>query len=88
MATISLCVRETQQNADGTYTIKIAIGAKSRTTYIATRFKIDSLKQWKDGRIVKRPDADVLNRKLRHVLAEYENMLDEVPDSNMSASNI
>lgn len=88
MATISLCVRETQQNADGTYTIKIAIGAKSRTTYIATRFKIDSLKQWKDGRIVKRPDADVLNRKLRHVLAEYENMLDEVPDSNMSAVEI
>lgn len=88
MATISLCVRETQQNADGTYTIKIAIGAKSRTTYIATRFKIDSLKQWKDGRIVKRPDADVLNRKLRHVLSEYENMLDEVPDSNMSAVEI
>lgn len=88
MATISLCVRETQQNADGTYTIKIAIGAKSRTTYIATRFKIDSLKQWKDGKIVKRPDADVLNRKLRHVLVEYENMLDEVPDSQMSAVEI
>lgn len=88
MATISLCVRETQQNADGTYTIKIAIGAKSRTTYIATRFKIDSLKQWKDGKVVKRPDADVLNRKLRHVLVEYENMLDEVPDSQMSAVEI
>ncbi len=88
MATISLCVRETQQNADGTYTIKIAIGAKSRTTYIATRFKIDSLKQWKDGKIVKRSDADVLNRKLRHVLTEYENMLDEVRDSSMSAVEI
>ncbi len=88
MATISLCVRETQQNADGTYTIKIAIGAKSRTTYVATRFKIDSLKQWKDGKVVKRPDADILNRKLRHVLAEYENMLDEVPDSQMSAVEI
>ena len=88
MATISLCVRETKQNTDGTYTIKIAIGAKSRTTYIATRFKIDSLKQWKDGKIVKRPDADVLNRKLRHVLVEYENMLDEIPDSQMSAVEI
>lgn len=88
MATISLCVRETQQNADGIYTIKIAIGAKSRTTYIATRFKIDSLKQWKDGKIVKRSDADVLNRKLRHVLTEYKNMLDEVCDSSMSAVEI
>lgn len=35
MATICICVRESQPNADGTYTIKVAIGAKSRTTYIA-----------------------------------------------------
>ena len=88
MATISLCVRETQQNSDGTYTIKVAIGAKSSTTYIATRFKIDNLKQWKDGRVVKHPDAEFMNRKLRGLLAELENILDEIPYSDMKASEI
>ncbi len=52
MATISLCIRESQKNADGSFTIKVAIGAKSRTTCIATRYKIDNIKQWKDGKVV------------------------------------
>lgn len=88
MATISLCVRETQQNSDGTYTIKVAIGAKSSTTYIATRFKIDNLKQWRAGKIIKHPDADVNNRKLRALLLEYENILDGMPNSDVSAAEI
>lgn len=88
MATISLCIRESQKNADGSFTIKIAIGAKSRTTYIATRYKIDNIKQWKDGKVVRHPDADIINRKLRGLLTEYENILDSMPNQNVDAIEI
>lgn len=88
MATISLCIRESQKNADGTFTIKIAIGAKSRTTYIATQYRIESIKQWKDGKVVRRPDADMMNRKLRGLLSEYENILDSMPNQDVDAVEI
>lgn len=88
MATISLCIRESQKNADGSFTIKIAIGAKSRTTYIATRYRIDNIKQWKDGKVVRHPDADIINRKLRGLLTEYENILDSMPNQNVDAVEI
>lgn len=88
MATLSLCIRESQKNADGSFTIKVAIGAKSRTTYIATRYRIDSIKQWKDGKVIRRPDADIMNRKLRGLLIEYENILESMPNNNVGAIEI
>lgn len=88
MATIALCVRETQKNTDGSYTIKIAIGSQSRTTYIATRYKIDNIKQWKDGKVVKHPDADYINKQLRKLLYEYEAIYESMPNPNVSAAEI
>ncbi|MDE7410808.1 MAG: site-specific integrase [Paramuribaculum sp.] len=88
MATIALCVRETQKNTDGSYTIKVAIGSQSRTTYIATRYKIDNIKQWKDGKVVKHPDADYINRQLRKLLHEYETIYEAMPNPNVSAADI
>lgn len=88
MATVSLCIRESQKNADGTYTIKIAIGAKSRTTYIATQYRIESLKQWRGGKVVRHKDADIMNCKLRGLLSEYENILDAMPNQNADAVEI
>ena len=88
MATICICVRESQQNADGSYTIKVAVGAKSRTTYIATQFKIENLKQWKNGRVVKHPDSDYINSQLKSLLREYEAIYSTMPNPNVSASEI
>lgn len=88
MATIFPCVRETQKNADGSYTIKISIGSQSRTSYIATRYKIDNLKQWKDGKVVRHPDADYINKQIKKLLWEYETIYDEMPNQNVSASEI
>lgn len=88
MATIFPCVRETQKNADGSYTIKISIGSQSRTSYIATRYKIDNLKQWKDGKVVRHPDADYINKQIKKLLWEYETIYDEMPNQDVSASEI
>lgn len=88
MATISLCVRETQKNADGTFTIKVAIGSLSRTTYIATRYKIDNIRQWKEGKVVRHPDAEYINRQLKKLLWEYEEIYDNMPNPDVSAAEI
>lgn len=88
MATLFLSVRETQKNADGSYTIKVAIGSQSKTTYIATRYRIDNIKQWKDGKVVRHPDAEYINRQLKKLLWEYEEIYDNMPNPDVSASDI
>ena len=64
------------------------MNAKSNTSYIATRYKIDNLKQWKDGKVVKHPDADYINKQLKKLLWEYEAIFDEMPNPNVSAAEI
>lgn len=85
MATISLCIRESQRNSDGSYTIKLAIGAMSRTTYLATPYKVASLGQWKNGRVVKHPEAAAINKNLQALLRRGMEILDEVSGSSMTA---
>lgn len=88
MATISLGIRKTMPNADGSFGIKIVIGSKGVTAYISTRYKIDNLKQWKDGVVVRHPDSDYINRKLKKLLWEYEAIYDIMPNPNVSAAEI
>ena len=88
MATISLCIRESQRNADGTFTIKIAVGAKSRMTYIATQYRIGNIKQWKDGKVIKHSDANYINKQLKKLLWEYEAIYEAMPNPNVSAAEI
>lgn len=88
MATISLGIRKTVPNADGSFGIKIVIGAMGAAAYISTRYKIDNLKQWKDGRVVKHPDADYINKQLKKILWEYEEVLDAMPNTDAPATAI
>lgn len=88
MATLSLTILKNKPNSDGSFAIKIAIGSLTKTAYITTRFKIDNIRQWKDGRVVKHPDAEIVNRKLRTLLMSYEEILDTMPNSNISATEI
>lgn len=88
MATISLGIRQAKPNVDGSFGVKIIIGSKGTTAYISTRFKVDNLSQWKGGKIVRHPDADVNNRKLRALLSEYEAILDSIPNPNVSAKDV
>ncbi len=68
MATLKLTITPEKAAKDGSHKIRIAIGHKSITRYIVTNIKIDSISQFKNGQVVKRPDAAVLNTKLRNVL--------------------
>lgn len=88
MATLSLVVLKNRPNSDGSFAIKVAIGAMTKTAYITTRYKIDNIKQWKNGKVVKHPDADIMNKKLRGLLMKYEDIVDAMPNPNVSAVDI
>lgn len=88
MATLTITIIKTKPNADGSYGVKIAIRTSSATAYISTRYKIENLKQWKDGRVVRHPDADYINKQLKNLLWEYEAIYDSMPNTDASAKAI
>ncbi len=88
MATLSIGFIKSKPNSDGSYTLKIVINTTSKTAYISTRYKIDNLKQWKDGKVIKHPDADYINKQLKKLLWEYEAIYDTIPNTDVSATVI
>lgn len=88
MARLSFCIIPSRANSDGTHYIRLKITSKNTTAYIITRYKVEKVSHWKDGKIVKCPDADVNNRKLRALLLEYENILDTMSNANVSANEV
>ncbi len=88
MATLSLNIVKSRPNKDGSFGIKIQITTTGRVAWIPTRFKVDNLKQWKDGRVVKHPDADYINKKLRALIMAYEEILDGMPNPSVTATEV
>lgn len=80
MVTIKLALLKGKRAKDGTYKIRIAIGHKSETHYITTRFSVNSPSQFSGGVVVGTPDAHAVNVKLRHLLNDYEQRLERVND--------
>lgn len=82
MATLSLVLFKAKALKDGTHKIRIAIRHKHETCYIITRFIVQE-NQFNNGQVIKRPDASVINMKLRQMLNEYQNMLDDIKCQSM-----
>ena len=78
MATLKITVIPGKIAKDGSHKIRVAIGHKQETRYIVTNIKIDSLSQFKNGQVVKRPDAGIINTKLRNLLNKYQERLDGI----------
>lgn len=72
MANISAVIVPAKVLKGGKHKIRIAVSHNSKTRYIVTDITIDSDKEFKDGRIVKRPDAAMKNVKLRGLLDKYQ----------------
>ena len=77
MALLSLVVLPAKVKKGGKHNVRIAVAHNSRTRYIVTDIILDSVKQWRNGQVVNRPDANILNTRLRKKLAEYEQTLSE-----------
>ena len=83
MATLKLTLFLAKQLKDGRHKIRIALCHKRDTRYIVTNFIIDSVTQFRNGQVVRRPDASIMNRKLRKLLNEYQEKLDAVKHQNL-----
>ena len=62
----------------GRHKVRISVAHNGETRYIVTDIIIDSGKEFKNGAIVKRPDAAYLNTKLRGILQRYQGVVDEL----------
>lgn len=78
MSKLSLVIRRSLPNADGSFNIKLAVAHKSSTVYMSTKFKVDNANQFINGRVCGHPMAKELNRSLSAFLWQCENILDEV----------
>ena len=78
MANLSAVIVPAKVLKGGKHKIRIAVSHNSKTRYIVTDIIIDSDKEFKDGRIVKRPDASIKNVKLRGLLDKYQEALDNL----------
>lgn len=77
MATLSLTIFKAKALKDGRHKIRIALRHKHETTYIVTRFII-SENQFKNGQVVKHPEASAIKRKLRNILDDLQDKLDSI----------
>lgn len=77
MATLSLTIFKAKALKDGRHKIRITLRHKHETTYIVTRFII-SENQFKNGQVVKHPEASAINRKLRNILDDLQEKLDSI----------
>ncbi|MEG1564351.1 MAG: site-specific integrase [Bacteroides sp.] len=78
MATLKLTIFKAKVLKDGRHKVRIAVCHKQETCYIVTQFIIDNLSQFKNGQVVKRPDAAIINTKLRNLLNKYQEKLDAI----------
>lgn len=83
MATLKLTIFKAKVLKDGRHKIRVAVCHKQETCYIVTRFIIDNLSQFKNGQVIKRPDAAMINTKLRNLLNEYQERLDNIKCTSM-----
>lgn len=88
MATLKLVIVPAKVLKDGKHKIRIAVSHNQDTRYIITSTTIDSEKQFKNGQIVGRPDAGMLNRKLRLKLNEYQDALDKIDPDNYTCAQL
>ena len=79
MATIKLAVLKHTQSKDGSYKIRIAIGHRSETHYIVTKYKVNSPSEFVGGIVTRIPNAHEINVKLRNILNDYDERLERIP---------
>lgn len=89
MATLSLTIFKAKQLANGKHKIRIAVRHHHETAYIITPYIIDDISQFKNGNVIKRYDADIMNVQLRTLLNKYQKILDDIYNKgNLSAKDL
>lgn len=78
MANLNAVIVPAKVLKGGRHKVRIAVAHNGETRYIVTSIIIDSVKEFKNGAVVRRPDAAILNTKLRGEIQKYQNVIDEL----------
>lgn len=74
---IAPAIRKAKPNKDGSFNIKILVALGNSQSFIQTPYNIDNLSQWKNGRVVRRADAEYINTYLMKTVMELCKIRDE-----------
>lgn len=83
MATINPVIIPERVLKNGTHKLRIAVRHKSKTAYIVTRIILDEPGQLRNGKIVRHPEACLLNKKLRKMMDIYEERLEKIRNTDL-----
>lgn len=78
MALLNAVVLTSKTIKGGRNKVRISVAHNGETRYIVTDIILDSNKEFKNGYVVKRADATILNTKIRNLLQRYQSALDEL----------
>ncbi len=78
MALLNAVVLTSKTIKGGRNKVRISVAHNGETRYIVTDIILDSNKEFKNGMVVKRADAALLNTKIRNLLQRYQSALDEL----------
>lgn len=71
MANLFITIVPTKKMLNGKHKIRIAVSHNLATRYIPTNIIIDAENEFKNGKVVKRPDKDILNAQLKKIYDMY-----------------
>lgn len=75
MATFSIVILPAKKIANGKHKIRIMVSHNSQTRYLVTNIIIDSESEIKNGKIIRRPDKDMLNLQAKKNLIDTSNAI-------------
>jgi len=78
MAQLSLVIVPAKVLTSGKHKIRIAVSHNSETRYIVTDVVVDNTRQFRNGQVAGRPDANILNAKLQKLLNKYQAKMDNI----------
>jgi hypothetical protein len=78
MATIHLAVLKQRQKSNGKFSVYIAVTHKREVRYITSKYEVDDLFQFENGKVICRKDAKIMNQRLQYVLSEYREKLEAI----------
>lgn len=78
MALLNAVVLSSKTIKGGRNKVRISVAHNGETRYIVTDIILNSNNEFKNGMVVKRADATMLNAKIRNLLQRYQSTLDEL----------
>ena len=70
MANLFITIVSTKKMLNGKHKVRIAVSHNLATRYIPTNIIIDAENEFKNGKVVKRPDKDILNARLKKIYVD------------------